>query len=62
MPLTPNTKLGDYEILAAIGAGGTFRDEVPESGLSASPKLSRDATRAGVILGTAASMSPEHSF
>lgn len=22
MPLTPNTKLGDYEILAAIGAGG----------------------------------------
>ena len=22
MPLTPNTKLGDYEILSAIGAGG----------------------------------------
>ena len=22
MPLTPNTKLGAYEILAAIGAGG----------------------------------------
>ena len=45
MPLTASTKVGSYEIVAAI-----------------SPTLSRDATRAGVALGTAASMSSEHSF
>ena len=44
-----------------FGLAKAFADEVPESELSASPTLSRDATRAGVILGTAAYMSPEQA-
>ena len=44
-----------------FGLAKAFADEVPESELSQSPTLSRDATRAGVILGTAAYMSPEQA-
>ncbi len=44
-----------------FGLAKAFADEVPESELSAAPALSRDATRAGVILGTAAYMSPEQA-
>ena len=44
-----------------FGLAKAFADEVPESELSASPTLSRDATKAGVILGTAAYMSPEQA-
>ncbi len=44
-----------------FGLAKAFADEVPEGELSASPTLSRDATRAGVILGTAAYMSPEQA-
>ena len=44
-----------------FGLAKAFADKVPESELSASPTLSRDATRAGVILGTAAYMSPEQA-
>jgi len=44
-----------------FGLAKAFADEVPETELSQSPTLSRDATRAGVILGTAAYMSPEQA-
>jgi len=44
-----------------FGLAKAFADEVPDSELSQSPTLSRDATRAGVILGTAAYMSPEQA-
>ena len=44
-----------------FGLAKAFAEEVPESELSASPTLSRDATKAGVILGTAAYMSPEQA-
>ena len=44
-----------------FGLAKAFAEEVPEGELSASPTLSRDATRAGVILGTAAYMSPEQA-
>ncbi len=44
-----------------FGLAKAFADEVPDGELSASPTLSRDATRAGVILGTAAYMSPEQA-
>ena len=44
-----------------FGLAKAFADDVPESELSQSPTLSRDATRAGVILGTAAYMSPEQA-
>ena len=44
-----------------FGLAKAFADEVPESELSQSPTLSRDATQAGVILGTAAYMSPEQA-
>ena len=44
-----------------FGLAKAFAEEVPESELSQSPTLSRDATRAGVILGTAAYMSPEQA-
>ena len=44
-----------------FGLAKAFADEGPEGELSQSPTLSRDATRAGVILGTAAYMSPEQA-
>ncbi len=44
-----------------FGLAKAFADEVPDGELSASPTLSRDATRASVILGTAAYMSPEQA-
>jgi serine/threonine-protein kinase len=44
-----------------FGLAKAFADEAPESVSSASPTLSRDATRAGVILGTAVYMSPEQA-
>ena len=44
-----------------FGLAKAFADDVPEGELSQSPTLSRDATRAGIILGTAAYMSPEQA-
>ena len=44
-----------------FGLAKAFAEEVQESELSASPTLSRDATKAGVLLGTAAYMSPEQA-
>ena len=46
--------------LAKLAEAETDSDSLGEGG-SASPTLSRDATRAGVILGTAAYMSPEQA-
>src|SRR3972149_6756343 len=62
--LTPaNIKVdaeGNVKVLD-FGLAKAFAKEVPESELSQSPTLSRDATRVGVILGTAAYMSPEQA-
>ncbi len=44
-----------------FGLAKAFTEEMPETDTSFSPTLSRDATRAGVILGTAAYMSPEQA-
>ena len=51
-----NAKVLDFSLAEAFSD-----EETPESELSQSPTLSRDATRAGVILGTAAYMSPEQA-
>ncbi len=44
-----------------FGLAKAFAEETPESDASFSPTLSREATQAGVILGTAAYMSPEQA-
>ncbi len=44
-----------------LGLAKAFGDDIPEVDLSQSPTLSRDATKAGVILGTAVYMSPEQA-
>ncbi len=44
-----------------FGLAKAFTEETSDSDSSFSPTLSRDATRAGVILGTAAYMSPEQA-
>ena len=50
-----NIKVLDFGIAKA------FAQETPDSDSSMSPTLTRDATRAGVIMGTAAYMSPEQA-
>ncbi len=44
-----------------FGLAKAFVDDAPDADSSMSPTLTRDATRAGVILGTAAYMSPEQA-
>ena len=44
-----------------FGLAKAFAEETPDSDSSFSPTISRDSTRAGVILGTAAYMSPEQA-
>ncbi len=51
---------GQVKILD-FGLAKAFADEVPRGRAFGVPTLSRDATRAGVILGTAAYMSPEQA-
>jgi serine/threonine-protein kinase len=50
-----NIKVLDFGLAKALG------DEAPVSDLSQSPTLTREATRAGVIMGTAPYMSPEQA-
>ena len=59
----PNIKLTpDDEIkILDFGLAKAFADERPEADNSMSPTITRNATRAGVILGTAAYMSPEQA-
>ena len=55
--LTPddNVKILDFGLVKA------FIEDAPEAVSSMSPTITRDATRVGVILGTAAYMSPEQA-
>ena len=55
--LTPDDKV----IVLDFGLAKAFVDETPNADNSMSPTLTRDATRVGVILGTAAYMSPEQA-
>ena len=55
--LTPDGKVKVLD----FGLAKAFAEETPDADSSMSPTLTRDATRAGVILGTAAYMSPEQA-
>ena len=55
--LTPDGKVKVLD----FGLAKAFVEEMPEADSSMSPTLTRDATRAGVIMGTAAYMSPEQA-
>ena len=54
------TENGDIKVLD-FGLAKAFVEEGPDADSSMSPTLTRDATRVGVILGTAAYMSPEQA-
>jgi len=54
------TPEGKVKILD-FGLAKAFEDEVPVTDISQSPTLTEEMTRAGVILGTAAYMSPEQA-
>ena len=52
------TKDGKIKVLD-FGLAKVFQEETTDAGSSMSPTLTRDATRVGVFLGTAAYVSPE---
>ncbi len=54
------TEDGKIKVLD-FGLAKAFVDETPDADSSMSPTFTRDATRVGVILGTAAYMSPEQA-
>ena len=54
------TEDGKIKVLD-YGLAKVFQEETPEADSSMSPTLTRDATRVGVILGTATYMSPEQA-
>lgn len=51
----------DEVMILDFGLAKSFDDDAPDANSSMSPTLTRDATRVGVIVGTAAYMSPEQA-